>query len=295
MDFELSEKKLSLKFVVMNIANLLKGFLAIGIIVAIFSYQIYRILSQNRPKPVVDLNEYWGPGDVKNYKESTLIKPFKVLYDGATIDRLKRRLEESAPLAEPLEGVAFEYGFNSKKLKDIVNFWKNDYLPRWKEREEYLNQFPHFTTQIQGLNLHYIHVKPKVSKDTKVYPIMLLNGWPSSVREYYDLIVLLTKPSKDNIAFEVIAPSIPGFGFSEAAAKKGFGTTKISIVLRNLMLRIGIDKFYIQSSDWGSIITSNLASLFPENVLGKLRNNFTKTYSTTQIFSFKVIIQICRQ
>ena len=76
----------------------------------------------------------------------------------------------------------------------------------------------------------------------------MLHGWPGSVREFYDIIPLLTKPSKDNIAFEVVAPSLPGYGWSEGAYKKGLGPLKISVILRNLMLRIGIDSFYVQGN-----------------------------------------------
>jgi juvenile hormone epoxide hydrolase len=99
---------------------------------------------------------------------------------------------------------------------------------------------------ICSLNIHYIHVKPKTTANTKVYPLILLHGWPGSVREFYDFIPMLTKPSKDNIAFEVIAPSLPGYGWSEGAAKKGLGATTMAVVLRNLMIRAGFEKFYIQ-------------------------------------------------
>lgn len=79
-----------------------------------------------------------------------------------------------------------------------------------------------------------------------MYKLILLHGWPGSVREFYDIIPMLTKPSKDNIAFEVIVPSLPGYGWSEGAAKKGLGTLKIAVILRNLLLKIGFDRFYVQ-------------------------------------------------
>lgn len=74
-------------------------------------------------------------------------------------------------------------------------------------------------------------------------------GWPGSVREFYEILPLLTTP-KDNIAFEVIAPSLPGFGFSDGASKRGLGPEKIAVVMRNLMLRVGLNEFYIQAGDW---------------------------------------------
>jgi juvenile hormone epoxide hydrolase len=129
--------------------------------------------------------------------------------------------------------------------------------------------------------------------------MILLHGWPGSVREFYDIIPLLTTPSKDNIAFEVIAPSLPGYGWSEGASKQGLGAVKIAIIMQNLMERLGLKKYYVQGNyfillninlikntcsvidsankfnfihtrggDWGSYIGSNIATLFPENVLG---------------------------
>lgn len=89
------------------------------------------------------------------------------------INKLKSRLEDAGPFVEPLEGVAFEYGFNTNRLQEILNYWKNSYIPKWTERQEFLNQFSHFKTQIQGLNIHFIHVKPKVKEGTKVFPLLV--------------------------------------------------------------------------------------------------------------------------
>lgn len=98
-----------------------------------------------------------------------------------------------------------------------------------------------------SLNIHYIHAKPtKTDANTKVYPMILLHGWPGSVREFYDMIPLLTTPSKDNIAFEVIAPSLPGYGWSEGAKKQGLGPAKAAVIFRNLMKRLGFEKYYVQ-------------------------------------------------
>jgi juvenile hormone epoxide hydrolase len=96
------------------------------------------------------------------------------------------------------------------------------------------------------LKIHFIHVKPKAKAGVKVFPMLLLHGWPGSVREFYEIIPMLTTPSEDNIAFEVIAPSLPGYGFSEGASKQGLGGLKMAVIFNNLMKRIGIEKYYIQ-------------------------------------------------
>lgn len=94
------------------------------------------------------------------------------------------------------------------------------------------------------------NVRP--SAKTESFCLKLIHGWPGSVREFYEIIPLLTTPNKDNIAFEVVAPSLPGFGFSDGAAKRGMGPEKMAVVLRNLMVRLELPKFFIQAGDWVS-------------------------------------------
>lgn len=89
---------------------------------------------------------------------------------------------------------------------------------------------------------------PKTGPNTKVYRMILLHGWPGSIREFYEILPLLTTPSKDNIVFEVIAPSLPGYGWSEGASKKGLNTAKIAVIMKNLMSRLGFEKYYVQGT-----------------------------------------------
>lgn len=103
-----------------------------------------------------------------------------------------------------------------------------------------------------------------------IIPILLLHGWPGSVREFYDLTTLLASPINEDldIVFEVVAPSLPGYGYSDAPRKTGFGIAEMAIVLRNLMIRLNYDRFYIQGGDWGSALGSAIATIFPDNVIG---------------------------
>lgn len=89
------------------------------------------------------------------------------------IKKLKSRLEDAGPFTDPLEDSAFHYGFSSKRLEEVLSYWKGNYLSKWSERQDLLNQFSQFKTQIQGLNIHFLHVKPKVNKDTKVFPLLV--------------------------------------------------------------------------------------------------------------------------
>lgn len=131
------------------------------------------------------------------------------------------------------------------------------------------NQF--LTSPILSLDLHYIHTRANYDVyDKTVLPILLLHGWPGSVREFYDLIGLLADPDRVelDIVFEVVAPSLPGFGWSQAPQRRGMGVTEMAVVLRNLMQRLGYERFYVHGGDWGGRLGAALATLFPQQVIG---------------------------
>lgn len=133
-----------------------------------------------------------------------------------------------------------------------------------------------------------MHIKPKPIAGKIIVPMLLLHGWPGSVREFYDIFPLLTQPQKDSpYLFEVIAPSLPGFGWSDGAKRINFGPAQIAVVMRNLMLRIGHERFVVQGGDWGSIIGSALATLFPDNVIG-YHSNFC--YFRTTLTTAKALV-----
>jgi juvenile hormone epoxide hydrolase len=225
------------------------------------------IYKANINEPVkVPPETWWGPGDPS--KEDKSIVPFKINVSNEVLADLKYRLKNARDFVPSLQGIQQQYGINTKLLKEIVNFWLTKY--DWREREKFLNQFPQFKTNIQGLNIHYIHVKPKnVPSGTKILPLLLLHGWPGSVREFYEMIPLLTTVQKDkDFVFEVIAPSLPGYGFSEAAVKPGLGVGPMAVVFKNFMRRLGFDYYYVQGGDWGAAITTTMAIFFPDKVKG---------------------------
>lgn len=117
--------------------------------------------------------------------------------------------------------------------------------------------------------MHFIHVKPAKTAGLKVIPLALFHGWPGSVREFYDVIPLLTTPRKGvDFVFEVIVPSLPGYGFSEAATKPGFSVYHMAVIFKDLMDRLGFDKYYIQGGDWGAGIVAGMSSFYPDKILG---------------------------
>lgn len=140
-----------------------------------------------------------------------------------------------------------------------------------------------------SLEIQYVRVYPKnVSRNIKVIPVLLLHGWPGSVLEFYELIPLLTTVKEGQpFVFEVIAPYLPGFGYSDGAHKSGFDVTEIAIVLKNLMDRIDIKKYYIQGGDWGAIIGSRMTTLFPENIIG-YHSNMCMNHSPFALFKMLI-------
>lgn len=175
-------------------------------------------------------------------------------------------------------------------LKTILNYWQNDY--KFKEREMYMNRYPQFVTNIQGrsgaesplhvsernhflflfvffagLDIHYIHARPEKSSvaGKRVLPLLVQHGWPGSIVEFHKILPMLISPRADrDFVFEVIAPSLPGFGFSSSATKPGLGCPQTAVILKNLMLRLGFEKFYTQGGDLGAMTTATLAALYPQ-------------------------------
>ncbi|XP_071451557.1 juvenile hormone epoxide hydrolase 1-like [Hetaerina americana] len=248
---------------------------------AAFYHRITRI------PPIPEIQDVWW-GNGTNKVENVDIFPFSINISSEAIDILNRRLHSTLEsLTPPLEDTSFEYGFNSETLEKIINFWIKEY--NWKTREKYLNSLPQFITRISGLRIHFIHAIPRANSEYKFFkilPILLIHGWPGSVREMYDLVPLLTVPQEVEgswYAFEVVIPSLPGYGFSEGAHRPGLATDGIGLILKKLMERLSIPKFYIHGGDWGGIIASQMALLFPESVAG-IHSNLCQANSPLNIF-----------
>ncbi|XP_045467670.1 juvenile hormone epoxide hydrolase 2-like isoform X1 [Harmonia axyridis] len=238
-------------------------------LIILFAKKIWDYLCEVPPVPELK-NTWWGPGELDD--EDDCVRPFQINISDDVLDDLRHRLKNSRSLKPPLEGTENEYGINPNLTKQVVDYWLEKY--DWRKREIYLNQLPHFKTKIQGLDIHFIHVTPKSSTEHRIIPLLLLHGWPGSFREFYEIIPILTNPQNGrDFVFEVVVPSLPGFGFSDAAVRPGLGPPQMAVVLKNLMLKLGKDRFLVQAGDWGSVIMSNMAILFPEHVIAT-HNNF---------------------
>ncbi|XP_006276419.2 epoxide hydrolase 1 [Alligator mississippiensis] len=229
------------------------------------------LLSRQKIKTLEVGDGWWGSGErPPKEKEDESIRPFRIETSDREIQDLHERLDR-ARYTPPLEGAAFQYGFNTTYLRRVVAYWRNQF--NWQKQVEILNQYPHFKTTIEGIDIHFIHVKPlHVPRGQIVRPLLMVHGWPGSFFEFYKIIPLLTDPARhglnEDVVFEVICPSIPGYGFSEAPHQRGFDTLAAARIFHKLMERLGFKEFYVQGGDWGSQITTNMAQMQAKQVKG---------------------------
>nr|MBA3914249.1 epoxide hydrolase [Terriglobales bacterium] len=198
------------------------------------------------------------------------IRPFKMhVPDGVLID-LRRRLAE-ANWPDQLPGTTWEYGADIKKVQELADYWENRY--DWRLHEAQINRFDQFTTEIDGQQIYFIHQR---SPRPGAIPLLLIHGWPGSVLEFLALIEPLTDPKDSHSpAFDVIVPSLPGFGFSGLTTTRGWGPQRMAKALVVLMDCLGYSKYGIQGGDWGSLIARDMAYQAPAHVIGLHLNLIT--------------------
>ncbi|XP_041803083.1 epoxide hydrolase 1 [Chelmon rostratus] len=237
--------------------------LVIGSAVAAGGILAYAVHKRNQVRSIPLGEGWWGAGE-KPLSEDEKIYPFMVQTSDEEIKDLHERIDRTR-YTDPLEDSAFQYGFNSTHLKIVASYWRHEF--DWKKQVAVLNKYPHYKTKIEGLEVHYIHVQPPRCENQKVLPLMLVHGWPGSFYEFYKILPLLTE-NQDGLVFEVICPSIPGYGFSDAPQKQGFDSLAAARIFLTLMERLGFSQFYLQGGDWGSLITTNMAQMKPQCVKG---------------------------
>ncbi|XP_025998283.1 epoxide hydrolase 1 [Astatotilapia calliptera] len=233
---------------------------------------IYFLVQRSKNQVLTTEDGWWGSGAPRDAGEDDTIRSFRVTTSDQELEDLYRRIDLTRPFPS-LEDSQFNYGFNSQYLQKVVSYWRNEF--DWRKQVDKLNQYPHFKTKIEGIDIHYLHVKPKkVPEGTSAVPLIMVHGWPGSFYEFYGLIPLLTDLSNPhNLVFEVVCPSIPGYGFSEAPHKKGFDSVCAARIFHKLMKRLGFQQYYTHAGDWGWLVTTNMAQLEPKTVKG-LHLNF---------------------
>lgn len=187
----------------------------------------------------------------------TEIQPFSIDTSKAELDTLKDRLRATRwPDAETpddwSQGVPIAYA------KEFCDYWAEEY--DWSERCDRLNSFAQFITQIDGLDIHFIHVRSPLAT---ARPIILTHGWPGSIVEFLKVIGPLADPAahggEAGDAFHVVCPSLPGYGYSGKPVETGYGVAKIAAMWDQLMLALGYDAYFAQGGDWGAAVTTAIA------------------------------------
>ncbi|MFJ6326882.1 MULTISPECIES: epoxide hydrolase family protein [unclassified Rhizobium] len=185
------------------------------------------------------------------------ITPFKVKIEAAAIEDLRARLR-AARLPEKETVSDWSQGAPLQSVEALLKYWRDRYDMRRLEKR--FNAYPQFRTKIDGLGIHFIHVK---SKHENARPLILTHGWPGSAIEFFEVIEPLTDPTahggnaKD--AFHVVIPSLPGFGFSDKPTETGWGLPRIAAAWSVLMQRLGYDGYYAQGGDYGAGVTTWMA------------------------------------
>jgi pimeloyl-ACP methyl ester carboxylesterase len=184
------------------------------------------------------------------------ITEFRVHIDDAQIDDLHERLARTRwPDKETVDD--WSQGIPLSYVQELCDYWTSEYDMRRLERR--LNAFPQFKTEIDGLDVHFVHVR---STNDDATPLLMTHGWPGSLVEFLEVI----EPLREH--FHIVCPTLPGFGFSDRPARTGFGVHHIGQMWAELMARLDYDRYFVQGGDFGSFVTIALASAAPEHVLG---------------------------
>ena len=196
----------------------------------------------------------------------TAIQPFRVNIAEADLADLKRRLAATRWPDKETVGDQSQ-GVQLAKLQELVRYWGTDY--DWRKAEATLNAYPQFMTKIDGVDIHFIHVR---SRHPNAMPLIIAHGWPGSVFEQIKLIGPLTDPTKyggrAEDAYDVVIPSLPGFGFSARPAEAGWGLERIGSAFDVLMKRLGYARYVAQGGDWGAGIVQAMGRQAPSGLLG---------------------------
>ncbi len=194
------------------------------------------------------------------------IQPFQIAATDEQLDDLRRRLQHTRwPEAETPDD--WSQGIPLAYTQEVCAYWAEKY--DWRAREASLNRFDQFRTEVDGLGIHFIHVR---SPHEDALPLVITHGWPGSVVEFHKVIEPLTNPTAHGgdaaDAFHVVCPSLPGYGFSDKPTAPGWGVQKIADAWAKLMPKIGYPSYVAQGGDWGAMVTTCIGMQDPKNCRG---------------------------
>ncbi|MEU5340601.1 epoxide hydrolase family protein [Streptomyces sp. NPDC020766] len=208
------------------------------------------------------------------------IEPFVLDIPQSDLDDLHARLDLTR-WPDELPGVGWEYGVPRDYLTELVRYWRHTY--DWRAAEARLNEWPQFTTTIDGTNVHFAHIR---SPEPDATPLIITHGWPGSIVEFLDVVGPLTDPRAHGgdpaDAFHVVLPSIPGFGLSGPTRDAGWELRRVGAAFAELMDRLGYRRFGAQGGDWGAGISRELGRAFPDRLIGVHLNLLPGAHASTE-------------
>jgi microsomal epoxide hydrolase len=191
------------------------------------------------------------------------IETFRIRVDDGLLEDLRCRLAATR-FPDQIEDTGWEYGIPVDYVRELVEYWRDAY--DWRAQEARLNRLPHYRTRIDGESIHFVHAR---SAHTDAFPLLLIHGWPGSIAEFLDVVPRLTDPEAHGgsaaDAFHVIAPSLPGYGFSGPTQARGWDVLRIARAFTELMRRVGYARYGAQGGDWGAQIATRIGALDPEH------------------------------
>jgi pimeloyl-ACP methyl ester carboxylesterase len=195
------------------------------------------------------------------------VKPFKIDVPQDVLDDLQERLADTR-WPDEVEGAGWSYGTSLSYMKALVAYWQNQF--DWRRQEAELNQLPQFMAEIDGLNIHFIHMRGKGSNSL---PLLLTHGWPDSFYRFHKVIPMLTDPASYGgdaaDSFDVVIPSVPGYGFSDRPTQKGMSSERVAALFHKLMTDVlGYERYAAQGGDIGSVVSLQLAHQQPQSLVG---------------------------
>ena len=212
------------------------------------------------PDPTADASAPPAPVDPE------AVRPFEIHIADDVLSDLRERLARTR-LPEQLPGTGWDYGTNRAYLEELLGYWQTDF--DWRAQERRLNQFDHYKTVIDGLDIHFVHQR---SPHENAIPLIITHGWPGSFVEFTRVIGPLTDPTAHGgnaeDAFHIVAPSLPGYGFSDKPRERGYSPERMADILGRLMTRLGYERYGAQGGDWGSIISQWQAARQPDRLIG---------------------------
>lgn len=199
-----------------------------------------------------------------------MIQPFLSNIPQQVLDDLKLRLENTR-WPDQVRDSGWEYGTDLSYMKELAEYWQHTF--DWRKVEDEINDYPNFIAEIDGYKIHFIHIK---GKGKKSIPLVITHGWPGSFLEILKLIPLLTEDPV--LSFDLVIPSLIGFGFSDKVDKPGINSSFVADLWHKLMIELGYNRYGAQGGDVGSGVSTWLSLKYPEHVIGLHLNYISGSY-----------------